>query len=157
MPFRLRNDAKTWFKHISGELGNAPQFDMYYFCLLAGMTDGRLTDTIKDGETAELVDAFPGEYAARGRLLIALLISRELKRQSIKLTERSAVNAAINHLVDPDSPSRLSAEGMRLMNQYSYGGFEVLADWFVEQPRQLSVFLPLLHRRISKSLSAKKG
>jgi hypothetical protein len=155
MPFRLNNDAKKWFKDISKDFGHASQFDMYYFCLMAGLATNTLTH-IPDSETSELVDSFPAEYAAKGRLIISLFISRELRRQGVEFTERAAVNSSIRRLVDPNSPSRLSSEGMKLLNQYSNGGFEVLVGWFGntpdDRPRMLATFLPLFQRHLEKAL-----
>jgi hypothetical protein len=160
MPFRLNDEAKKWFKDISKDFGQAPMFDMYYFCVMAGLANNTLTH-LPDAETSELVDSFPGEYAAKGRLIMSLFISRELRRQGVNFTERAAVNASIRRLVDPNSPSRLSSEGMKLLNQYAYGGFEVLVRWFGntpdDRPRMLATFLPLFHRYLEKSLEEAEG
>jgi len=155
MPFRLRNEASAWFKDIKSELGAAPMFDMYYFCLIAGLATNKLAQ-VADAESSELVDSFPAEYAPRGRLVMALFIGRELRRQGVRFSERAAVNASIRRLVDPNSPSRLSAEGLKLLNQYSHGGFEVLTtqEWFEDRPRKLDTFLPLFHRHLKRVLDS---
>jgi len=118
MPFRISRETTSFFKEIRKDFGQAPMFDMFYLCAVAGLATNRLSQ-LQDSETAELVDSFPGEYAAKGRLIIALFISRELRRQSVKFNERATVNASIRRLVDPNSPSRLSAEGMKQLNQYA--------------------------------------
>jgi hypothetical protein len=155
MPFRINEEATKWFKDIRKDFGQAPMFDMYYFCVIAGLSTNTLTQ-LPDSETAELVDSFPGEYAAKGRLIMALFISRELRREGVNFSERTSVNASIRRLVDPNSPSRLSSDGMKLMNQYAYGGFEVLIRWFGgkpdERPRMLATFLPLFHRYVQGAL-----
>ena len=153
MAFRLNNETKKWFKDINKDLGKADMFDMYYFCAIAGLATNTLTP-LPDSETSELVDYFPSEYAAKGRLIMSLFISRELRRQGINFTERTAVNSSIRRLVDPNSPSRLSSEGMKLLNQYAYGGFEVLIRWFGgdDRPRMLATFLPLYHRYLENAL-----
>lgn len=153
MPFRLRSEAADWFKDVKSELGAAPMFDMYYFCLIVGLATNRLSP-VPDAETSELVDSFPNEYAAQGRLIMALFISRELRRQGVRFSERAAVNASIRRLVDPNSPSRMSAEGLKLLNQYSHGGYEVLRspEWFEDRPRKLETFLVLFHRHLKRVL-----
>jgi hypothetical protein len=157
MPFRISRETTSFFKEIRKDFGQALMFDMFYFCAVAGLATNRLTQ-LQDSETAELVDSFPGEYAAKGRLIIALFISRELRRQSVKFNERTTVNASIRRLVDPNSPSRLSAEGMKQLNQYAYGGFEALIQWFGnkpdERPRMLATFLPLFHRYLQEALDS---
>lgn len=150
MPFRLRRDARAWFSHLEKEFGKgdagtaeAPLFDMYYLCLMAGLAAGEPLPGVPIAETPELVDNFPGEYRERGRLIIGFFLSRELRQLGIRLTEREALHGTISRLVDPHSPSRLSDEGMRRMNQYAHGGFEVLVDWFDDKPWHLETFLPM--------------
>jgi len=151
MGFRLRDATVEWFKDIKQDFGAAPMFDMYYFCVIAGLATNTLANA-PDSETSDFIDNFPNDYAAHGRLITALFLSRELKRQGVELTERAAVNTCIRRLVDPNSASRLSAEGLRILNQYAHGGFEVLTspDWFSERPRTLENFLPLFHQHLKR-------
>ncbi len=150
MPFRLRRDARAWFSHLEREFGKgdagaaeAPLFDMYYLCLMAGLAAGEPRPGIPTSETSELVDTFPGEYRERGRLVIGFFLSRELRQLGVRLTERDALHATISRLVDPHSPSRLSDEGIKRMNEYAHGGFDVLYARFDDKPRHLETFLPL--------------
>lgn len=152
MPFRLRRDTRHWFKDV--RKGLALDFDMYYLCLMAGLASSRLGPEVSSADTTELVDSFPGEYGPRGRLIIALFLSRELARRAIRLTEREALNTAIRELVDPHSASRLSERGVKLMNQYSYGGYEVLTEWFDDHPRTIETFLPLYKRKLDAAMAA---
>src|SRR5262245_33582842 len=86
-------------------------------------------------ETQELPDYFPGEYASRGRVIVALFLRRELDRRGIDLTERKALHKQISELVNFSMGSGLSEEGMRQMNAYAHGGFEKLAELFGEENR----------------------
>ena len=150
MPFRLHRDAQAWFSHLKKDFGKgdagtpeAPLFDMYYLCLMAGLAAGEPRPDVLAADTTELVDNFPGDYRDRGRLIIGFFLSRELRQLGIQLTERKALHATISRLVDPHSPSRLSDEGMKRMNQYAHGGFDVLAARFDDKPRHLETFLPM--------------
>jgi hypothetical protein len=158
MPFRLRSDARKWFKDIEGELSQAKFFDMFYFCAIAGLATNTKSQELRDADAPELVDSFPGDYASKGRLIVALFISRELKRQGVTLNERTAMNASISRLVDPNAPSRLSTEGMKLLNQYADGGYEVLLKWFGDKPddrpRRLATFLPLYKRYLDGAIKS---
>jgi hypothetical protein len=151
MSFRLRKDARAWFKHLRPQL--SIDFDTYYFCAIAGLAVGRKADVPTD-DTAELVDYFPEVYRAKGRLLIALFLSRELRLLGINATERTALHSAIHSLVAPQSLSHLSDLGMREFNRYAWGGFEVLTEWFDDNPRTLATFLPLFKRRLDAALDA---
>lgn len=151
MPFRLRKDTRKWFKNVESAFDL--DFDMYYLCLMAGLAVGRKED-IPIGDTTELVDDFPGDYRAKGRLVLSLFLSRELKALGVKLSERTTLHSAIHRLVDPLSASHLSDAGLKEMNRYSFGGFEVLTEWFDDQPRTIETFLPLYKRKLDTALSA---
>jgi hypothetical protein len=149
MPFRLRKDAREWFKGISDEL--SLDFDVYYFCLMAGLASGKKA-FLPANEATDLVQDFPGDYRSRGRLIVALLLTRELRRMGIEFNERTALHSEIAKLIDPLSSTHLSAAGMDEINHYAFGGFDVLADWFEDRPRHLETFLPQFHQRLRESL-----
>jgi hypothetical protein len=151
MPFRLRRDARKWFKDLESAFDL--DFDMYYLCLMAGLAKRRKEDA-QLAETTELVDEFPIAYRPRGRLIVSLFLSRELKELGIKLTERVSLHAEIQKLIDPLSASHLSEAGMKELNRYSYGGFDVLSqDWFDERPRNIETFLPLYKRKLNAAVA----
>lgn len=154
MPFRLRKDAKEWFKGISQDL--ALDFDIYYFCLMAGLATGKGASPPAN-EATDLAQDFPGEYRSRGRIIVALLLTRELKELGIKFEERTPLHKAIAQLIDPLSSTHLSAAGMDRINQYSFGGFDVLTDWFDDRPRHLETFLPQFRRRLRDALQGQQN
>ncbi len=148
MPFRLRRDTRKWFQDISTDF--AVDFDMYYLCLVAGLAAGGRQVDIKSTETTDLVDNFPGPYKEKSRVIIALFLATEIERMGISADDREAVHKQINGLVDPRTPSQLSEEGMKLMNQISYGGFEILTEQFEDRPRSTEAFLSRYCRLISR-------
>lgn len=150
MPFRLRRDARNWFRDIEPEFDL--DFDMYYLCLIAGLGKCRKEDVVL-AETTELLDEFPVLYRSRGRLIVSLFLSRELKELGIKLSERLALHTEIQKLVDPLSASHLTETGMKELNRYSFGGFDVLSqDWFDDRPRSIETFLPRYKRKLDAAL-----
>lgn len=150
MPFRLRRDARRWFVDVENAFNL--DFDMYYLCLMAGLGCKQKADVATE-ETTELVDYFPGVYREKGRVIVALFLSRALRSMGIKMTERGPLHAEIAKFVDPLSPSHLSDAGMKAINRYSYGGFEVLTDWFEDRPRAIETFLPLYKRQLDAALA----
>ncbi|HAG80006.1 MAG TPA: hypothetical protein DCL61_02290 [Cyanobacteria bacterium UBA12227] len=139
MDFQLRKDARKWFKDISS---NYPiLFDLYYLCLMAGFASGRKNLDIHSDDVDDLVENFPGEFRSRGRLLVGLLIHTEISRLGIDLDERDAVYRRVAELVEPNSPSYMSNEGVRLMNQYAHGGFDALCEYFGDRPRSIETFI----------------
>lgn len=147
MPFRLRKDAREWFKHIEPDLGL--DFDMYYFCLIAGLATGTKRDTPAD-QTTELVDNFPQKYAAKSRLIIGLFLAKEIERMGIDFSSRDLVYKQIHDLVDINTAHMLSDVGMREMNRLSYGGLEVLMEYFEERPASIETFLPEFQEHIER-------
>jgi hypothetical protein len=139
MPFRLRRDSRKWFQDIAGDF--EVDFDMYYLCLVAGLAAGGRRAEVKTSDTTELVDTFPGSYREKGRVIIALFLATEIERMGISQDDREAVHKQIRELVDPRTPSQLSEDGMKLMNQISYGVFDVLTEQFDDRPRSIESFL----------------
>jgi hypothetical protein len=154
MPFRLRKDAREWFKGISDEL--TLDFDIYYLCLMAGLATGKKAFPPAN-EATDLTQDFPGEYRSRGRLIVSLLLTRELRRMGIEFTERVTLHKEIAKLIDPLSSTHLSASGMDEINHYSFGGFDVLADWFEDRPRHLETFLPQYRRHLKNAVQDQTG
>lgn len=153
MPFRLRKKTRDWFSNIHRRKEFALDFDMYYLCLIAGLTAGRkVTLDNENTETTELVSNFPGVYRQKGRLIVALFLSRELKAMGVATHERTALNSSIGNLIDPEI-SHLSELGMKEMNRYSYGGFDVLTEWFDDKPTALDTFLPLYKKCLDAALA----
>ena len=147
MPFRLSKGAREWFRDL--EDGFDLDFDIYYFCLMAGLATGK-KESVPTTQAPELVDYFPGNYRSKGRVLVALFLSKELEALGISMSERDQMYGQIAKLVDPLTPSGLSDVGMREMNRYSYGGFDVLAnEWFEERPRIMEVFLPIFKKNLA--------
>src|SRR5262245_30682661 len=105
-PFRIREDARRWFKDLRDN-GFSADFDSFYFCFMAGITANRKLDAAT-ATTAELVDYFPDRYKTRGKLLVAIFLSQELKELGVDMSEKKVVHAEIARLVMPESPNFLS-------------------------------------------------
>lgn len=160
MEFRIRKDARDWFRDIKGDFTappgtpSAPDFDAFYFCFIAGITKMQKKDAAT-GETAELVENFPGAFKSRGRLIVGLFLSKELEYLGVTLEEKKTVHAEISRLVQPEAPNYLSDEGVREFNKYAHGGYDVLLDWFDDRPRSLETFLRSFRKKIQDELTSK--
>ncbi|MGB3237839.1 MAG: hypothetical protein WBB29_06065 [Geitlerinemataceae cyanobacterium] len=139
MDFQIRKDTRRWFKDI--EKHYPILFDLYYLCLVAGFTSGRRKTDIPNDEVDSFIGYFPGEFRSRGRLLVGALIDAELRRLAINLEDRDEIYREVKKIVDPNSPSDLSSEGMTRMNAYAHGGFDVLCEHFNERPRSIETFI----------------
>lgn len=156
-PFRVRSDATAWFKELYDRKEFKIGFDAFYFCFIAGVATRRKA-SIPLEETSELVDYFPEHYnSARAHTLIALFLKTELDELGVEIGEKGEkrdVHAAIAKLVDHNSLSKLSGDGVAEFNRYAHGGFDVLAEWFDDRPRSLETFLRAFKRKMDTSLSA---
>jgi len=146
-PFRIRNDAKKWFKNIRDD-GFNTDFDSFYICFLVGVLTSTRKENVLTSETSELVDYFPDRFRERAKLLVGVFLTTELNILGIQMKEKKIVHNAIIKLVKPESPSYLSEEGVKLFNSYAAGGFEKLLDWFDEKPIRLATFLRELTRAV---------
>jgi hypothetical protein len=152
MKFVFPREARSgFFKHIVGEFKLT--FDMYYLCLIAGLT-ARRRETPSDA--SDLVDNFPDAYESRGKLIVALFLARELADMSVKMTDRQSVHKAVAQLVSIQSPY-LSDHGMREFNRYMYGGYLLLTERFPEKPRSLETFLPLYKQLLDEEMEQQRG
>ena len=162
MDFFIRKEARRWFRGIRSEFSalpgtrSAPDFDAFYFCFIAGITMNR-KESLPQEETAQLVPGFPEAYKSRGSLLVSLFLSRELKSRGVDLTERQRVRDVLAELVQPQAQNLLSDDGVREFNKYSFGGFDVLLDWFDDGPTSLETFLRTFKRRIDEASSAEEA
>lgn len=127
MPFRLREDAERWFKELDGKEPAKTKFDLYYFCLMAGLASGRTSDPSSFG-AREIIDEFIQDYQPAQHLLIGLLVAAEVRLSGINLSEKAAVRGVFKRLVTPGSKTQLTEEGMRCMNAYASGGYDYLAE-----------------------------
>ena len=141
MAFRLRRDAKIWFKDLYETKEFTVDFDALYFCFMAAILTSRRAPEAPAADTSELVDYFPGRYGERKQLLVATLLTAELKRLSVNMDNKEEIHATIGKLIHPNSPSQLSEEGVREFNRYAYSGYDVLKEWFEDRPRFLHTFL----------------
>jgi hypothetical protein len=142
MAFRLRADAESWFSELDGKEPTKSKFDLYYFCLLIGLANGRSVDPSTAGVPAkEFVLDFIQDYKPAQRLLIGLLVVAEVKRGGISLDEKSAVREVFKRLVSTTTSTNLTEEGMRCMNAYASGGYEFLAEHRDTKPMSPEEFL----------------
>ena len=88
-------------------------------------------------------------FRSQGELLVGLLIHAELSRMGIDLQERQFVYSTISELVIT-SPPYLSNEGIKRMNQYAHGGFDILCERMDERPKSLETFVRKHHRLIQE-------
>lgn len=130
MGFRLREDSEKWFNQIKDDLPFRSKWDMYYFCLMAGLATGRRSNPTAGGRNApEFVSYIIDDYKPARNLILGLLILAETKRFKIDITEKKSVQKLIKSMIDPhQSQTGLTDEGESLLNAYASGGYEYLSE-----------------------------
>jgi len=154
--FRLRREAEHWFKHIRNSNGISLDFDSYYYCFMAGLATGQKNDMKGEDSRSQsekpkdLVDNFPDRYKPMGKILVALFLRQEIAQMGVSLDCRDEVYQVVQNLIQPDSPSFLTDQGVKEFNKYAFAGYDVLTEWFPDQPRELDTFLRTFKRKIDE-------
>ncbi len=139
MGFRIREDAKKWFKEVRGNRDNNfdTDWDIYYYCLMAGLLSENKIDV---PNTIEFHESYTKRYLPRAKLLIGLFLSKEIKKMGVSFDNKKEINQVISKLIDPLSPNFLKDEGLKEFNKYAHAGYEELCD-NMEKPYTLEDFL----------------
>lgn len=138
MPFRLRDDAEKWFSEIDGQAPLKTKFDLYYFCVMAGLAGRRKSEPVP---SHEIIDEFIQDYRPAKRLLIGLMVIAEVHQGGMGLEEKTAVRDVFKRLITSDNATGLTDDGMRCMNSYASGGYEFLAESRETKPTSPEEFL----------------
>lgn len=147
MDFKLPKESRDYFKYLVKRGDGGARFDMlfdqYYFCLMIGLNRKTLLSD-EHLEPDRFIDAYPGDYQPQADLIAGLLISAELERKGIEKDDRASIEQEMLLVLDHQSPTRLSEQGMKILNQYAAYGFSVIREQIL-LPQSLEEFLVLYH------------
>lgn len=149
--FRMRQDVDEWFKHIFGVGPIKTKFDLYYFCLMIGLSKGKLAQ-LQGGQ--EFIDYFVGDYKSSQRLIMGLFLIAEMSRLGIELNDREEIRNLINKYFDPMTLSHLKDEGFTGFNNYANAGFNFIVENYPESPRKVEHFIQWYAKNISIQIKA---
>lgn len=141
MPFYLRNDTEQWFSHIKDQPPIETKFDLYYFCLMMGFAAGRTSNPTQRSDTTEFQKNFVKSYHPVQKLILGLLIKAELKKYAVEISEKDQVYKILAEMIDPDSSTKLTEQGLNKLNEYASGGYDVLSEEFPAKPYSTEEFL----------------
>lgn len=124
--FRIRHDARDWFSKIKKQKPPInTEFDLYYLCLMMGLAS-KNKSTPDPSHSADFVDYFVSDYKSQQNLIIGLLIQAELSDKGLTLDDKNQAKKILVKLIDPNSITNLTDDGMNKMNAYASGGFDYL-------------------------------
>lgn len=149
--FYLHRDTRNMFgfknqKMFSKGVGAGSQakdmllFDAYWASLCIGLYKrklGKLDDLEKD----RILPAYPEDYDGQADYIAGLLVEAELFTLHTEDFSEKDFERAISKLLKVSSPTRLSPEGMRQLNLYAAGGFEIMRDRMKPKPTDPANFL----------------
>jgi len=90
-------------------------------------------------EADKFIERYPTDYQNQPDFIAGLLISAEVSRKSIEKDDRSSIEKEMLRVLDHQSPTRLSEEGMRPLNLYA-AGFKTIREEILP-PQRLEDFL----------------
>ena len=149
--FVLHKEARSYFDYVDQKMFNSVRspdvfrgslilFDAYYGGLMLGLACRKAvnTDMLDAGE---FIQSYPNEYEPFREYIAGLLVDAEVTAlHSDDYTERQ-LERSISTLLQVASPTRLSPEGMHILNLYAAGGFELLRSKMGTKPSDPSNFL----------------
>jgi hypothetical protein len=152
MGFQLPKESREYFKHLFKRSDGGARldilFDQYYFCLMVGLHKKTLgTEAELEGD--KFIERYPTDYQDQADVIAGLLINAELYRKGIEKDDRASIEQEMLRLLDNQSASRLSEEGMRLLNLYGVAGFKEIRQEIVP-PQNLEEFFVLYYRLWSR-------
>ena len=137
--FRIREDALTWLADVQRTLPHSSIFDMYYFCVVAGLTAGRAEEL--KSPSREMVDYFVADYKPVASFILGMLVVAELRLARIGFDEETAMREMFRSLIAGSGENGLTEEGMKRLNAYANGGYEFLAQNHDPRPQTAEEFL----------------
>jgi hypothetical protein len=154
MGFQLPKDSREYFKQVIKRADGGARFDtlfdQYYFCLMIGL-DRKVLSPEDELEPDRFIERYPGDYQPQADIVAGLLINAELERKGIEKDDRTSIEQEMLRVLDHQSPSRLSDEGMRLLNLYAAYGFKVIREEISSPPQTLEEFLVFYERLWSQN------
>ena len=131
MSFHFPKDGRSFFKALLGARDSSAarflMFDAYYACLMVGL-DARKLGQDEEVEGEPFLPGYPEGFQSQSDILAGLLIDAELVRKAIDASDRASVEDEMIKLLDPASPTRLSAAGDKLLDLYAAFGMRVIQD-----------------------------
>ena len=145
MSFLIHPGANEYFKPFKGKDNMSPlfkdMFDLYYYSFLIGISANKRNTELEGAY--EIVRDWPSSYSASKLPIINLLIIGYMKENNYDVDNQTFADRVLKSLIDHNSNSNLSSEGILRMNQFAYYGFEVLQEKHPYPSRAANVILDI--------------
>lgn len=150
MHFKISKQAQKFFSNIVPFEGSHStesnkndfkfklQFDVYYCCALIGLAACKIDDS--GGDLKDLTENYPKEYYENRMYIAGLLVASEAKRQGID-SGSSKIETLMLRYLSNDERTYLSDDGIKMLNSYSLGGFNIVSEILADKPTSREEFL----------------
>lgn len=148
MSFRLSKEARSYF----GNINNASSlneletdWDKYYLSAMAGIkARSRVPDDEEPPASQQFLDYVIPAYDDQKYKIYGSLIVAEVEREGIPWGQKEEIRQLMLNLLDSESNTRLSEDGIRVLNCYAEKGSRLIRSEIKPQP-QLDEFLELYY------------
>lgn len=149
--FVLHKAARQYYDYVDQRMfgrtkssdvarGTLVLFDAYYAGLMLGLACRKIgTPEMLEGSI--FLPIYPSEYEPYREYIAGLLVDAEVTALHSEDYSEPQLERSIAKLLQVASPTRLSAEGMHVLNLYAAGGFELLRSKMGAKPSDPSNFL----------------
>lgn len=151
MAFKMRAEVDDWFRNIFKKGPIQTKFDLYYFCLMAGLAEGKTEPAVN---ATEFVDSFVRDYQPNRRLILGLMILAEAARLGLNTSDRAEVEKLMKKYLDAAHPAQLTELGFECLNDYAQAGFIAISEALQgNKPHQVETFLHWFSRYLVKRIA----
>jgi hypothetical protein len=143
----MHDSVDDWFKHIYKEGPITHKFDLYYFCLMMGLTIGQ-KEILNNGK--DITHYFINDYKSSKHIILGSFLLAEMSLIGIESDDREGIKKIIGECFDPTTSSNLSDTGFIYLNNYANAGFNFILNKHPEKPRKVETFLQWYAKTISE-------
>ncbi|WP_431470132.1 hypothetical protein [Sphingosinithalassobacter sp. LHW66-3] len=128
------------FSRSAGEQRDMIMFDAFWASLVVGLLARKQGDA-ESLKGDRFLAAYPDDYEPFAEYIAGLLVEAELATLHTEDYTERQLERAISRLLKVSAPTRLSPDGLKLLNLYAAGGFKILADRMRPRPSDASSFM----------------
>ncbi|WP_330632929.1 hypothetical protein [Halocatena halophila] len=148
MSFRLSKESRSYYNNIN-KASTTNKFesdwDKYYLSAMAGIkARNRVPDDEEPPAEQQFVDYVIQNYDDQKYEIYGSLIVAEIEREGIPWGQKEEIRQLMLNLLDSSSNTRLSEEGIQVLNCYAEKGFRLVRSEITPQS-QLDEFLELYY------------
>ena len=155
--FRLSSEAKAYYKKIKDNNTKAPIFhdewDLYYLSLLLGLANNKRNVKV---ELLDMFRNFSKKYKDSKDSIITLLIIAHAKKRKLDISNKTTLESILHKFYgDIESVSGITEEGIKEMNYYAAGGFEIIEEMVPTYTNSNSgAVIKKIYNKLKKSMDA---